>query len=154
MKNSSFRLAASVAVTFFLVGSASAAGMGPRHGFIIGSHAHFGRHSDHFDHFGGRDEHGEHDFHHRRDREPALFAGGYYQDEPDVASAPDAEPGFVGPGGPTINITIAPPTIHNAGLHAPAYADLAAPKIIFVGPQSRAAHAQKLPTVVYGAPPT
>jgi hypothetical protein len=151
MKNSSFRLAASAAVTFLLVGSATAAAMGPRHGFIFSSHAHFGRHSDHFS---VRDEHGEHEFHHRHDRGPALFSGGYYQGEPDVASAPDAEPGFLGSGGPTINITIAPSTTHNAGLHAPAYADLAAPKIIAVGPQSRLAHSKKMPTIVYGIPPT
>jgi hypothetical protein len=152
MHRSSIGLAAAAALTIAALGPANAHFAPPRH-FVSPARPMMMNHFRQAERFGAHDRGG---FRRGRDQHGLQLDGGWgggYPAAGVIPSTANVPPIILGPGAPTINITVvtSPP---GARLPEPtSYAANAGPKIIVIGSRGHSPHIGKLPRVVYGVKP-
>jgi hypothetical protein len=150
MPPSSFGLAAAAALIIAALGPANAHFAPARH-FVSPARPVV---MNHFKQAARFNMHNRGGFRHRLDQQGLQFGGGWgYPDSGAMASPISAPPIIMGPGAPTINISV---VTSPAGDTSPApmnYGASAGPKIIIIGARARSPHIGRLPTVVYGVKP-
>lgn len=150
MPPSSIGLAAAAALTIATLVPANAHFAPTRHFVPLGHPIVMNRFQQ-----GGRFEaHDRGGFRHGRDQQGLQLGGGWgYPGSSAIVSPANAPPIIMGPGAPTINISVVtsgPGTMSPAPMN---YGASAGPKIIIIGARDRAPHIGKLPTVIYGVKP-